>query len=343
MGLSVTFTTDWPDISSNLVADAGALYRSPQWWSLYQQAQADGRRAEFVVVTRAGLTIACLPLVRGIRTGGGDDHVTRLLQSTGTLPEDARTVMAGSWNSGWFSPLMAPGAGDGLICAAVAARQALDPAEILMWSYLGEDIIALVKEAFPACTILPCDSDGIIDIGDDGFDSWLARMSGSRRHKIRRELQQFERSGAVVDVCPATERIPQLAQLLAAHKASHGGMGDVTAMERLIQGQVDIFGNDLLSVEAHVGGEIHGACTVLVHEGALYCRSYGAADQSVPFEYFVLGYYTPIQISRNYSATLLHVGRGTEETKTHRGAHFPPRWTAFIGPGRGGTLAHVNR
>ncbi|MGL5405852.1 MAG: hypothetical protein ACRDAX_03550 [Propionibacteriaceae bacterium] len=232
MALRVTFTSDCPRIDGDLVADAGSVYRSPQWWALYEQAQADGRRAEFVKVARDERTTAALPLVRGIRTGGGDDHVTRLLKPTVTLPENAQTVMAGSWNSGWFSPLIAAGAEEDLMCAAAAARESMDPAEILMWSYLDERLATLVADAFPAARILPCDSYGIIDVGDEGFDSWLARLSVSRRHKIRRELHQFEQSGAIVNVCPATERIPQLARLLAAHKASHGGMGDAAEMER---------------------------------------------------------------------------------------------------------------
>ncbi|GAB77741.1 hypothetical protein SAMN05421595_0245 [Austwickia chelonae] len=94
-----------------------------------------------------------------------------------------------------------------------------------------------------------------------------------------------------------------------------------------------------LCIASHVDGDLHGACTVLQHDDAMYCRSYGAKDDVIPNEYFVLGYYTPISISRDLSSRYLHVGRGTEEAKAHRGATFPPRWTYFIGTGAHGALA----
>ena len=39
----------------------------------------------------------------------------------------------------------------------------------------------------------------------------------------------------------------------------------------------------------------------------------------------------PIKLSGELSATNVHVGRGAESTKTHRGTMFPPRWTVFFG------------
>lgn len=320
-----------PDLSA-ICPDRGALYRSPQWWSVYTAAQKDGRAAEFVVAERGGEVTAVLPLFHGVRRGGGDDHVTRYLQPwLGRVVGTPDIVMAGSWNSGRFSPLMQEGAELDLMAAGRAAADALVPGQILMWSYLDEKFARMVHEEFPQALVLPCDSDGVIDLGSNGFESWLSTLSGSRRHKVRRELDKFAGSGAVVDIQPVGDRIPALAQLLAAHKASHGGMGDPSAMARLLAGQVEVFGDCLLSIESHLDGRLHAACTVIRHEDAMYCRSFGAVDDDVPFEYFVLGYYTPIQCAGELAVRYLHLGRGTEGAKRHRGADFTPRWTAFLG------------
>lgn len=226
---------------------------------------------------------------------------------------------------------MSQGAEADILAAAKYIIRQLTAGQILVWPYLDEKFAALVREEFSDALVLPCDSGGVISLGETGFEGWLANLGRARRKKVKREQRLFNEMGATVEINNVNNKVPVLAQLFAAHKEMFGGMADPAAMAKLLEAQVDVFGDRLLSIESHLDGRIHAACTVIQHEGALYCRSFGALDRIVPFEYFVLCYYAPIRIAEKFSASYLHLGRGSEEAKLHRGAEFFPRWTAFWG------------
>ena len=263
-------TNAYPTFPRGLYEDDGSLYRSSLWWSLYSSAQNDNKTVKFISCKRNDEITASLPVIHGVRIGGGDDHVHRYLEPwLGRKTDKKEIVTVGSWNSGWFSPLMSPGAEADLLSVYQFIINKCASDQIIVWPYLNENLISQVARKFPQALILPCDSDGIIPVGDEGFVSWMQKLKSSRRKKVNREITHFSQSGAKVKINTVENRIPELADLFTKHKASHGGMNDTAAMIRLLEGQAEIFGTNLYSIESHISNKLHAACTVIHHENTL--------------------------------------------------------------------------
>ncbi|MFF2011805.1 peptidogalycan biosysnthesis protein [Streptomyces sp. NPDC058195] len=176
----------------------------------------------------------------------------------------------------------------------------------------------------------------IEDVGADE-DAFLARFSGDRRRRIRRELEALERSGATAeirqgDVGPEIQR--EVAELEAYADEKHGIVGDPARLLRVNERMQRAFGERyFVTLVRDDQGRAVASSTGAVGRRDVLLRMVGLGPGSEDDgAYFHVAYYLLMELARMNGASNVLLSTGTATPKLRRGATARPLLSAV--PGR---------
>jgi hypothetical protein len=161
------------------------------------------------------------------------------------------------------------------------------------------------------------------------FDDYLARLSGHRSRRLRREIREFDRAGFTIRASTVEESAEVMAPLLAMHHARYG-----------VAYTTEMFSHHLATTRGEDAGQVllcermgNPVGGLLLYEwgDTWYARAVGITDE-LRTVYFNLVYYEPIRRAIARGIERYVVGPGTLEAKVRRGAELEPRWSILLGP-----------
>lgn len=163
-----------------------------------------------------------------------------------------------------------------------------------------------------------------LDVGD--FDDYVARLGGSRRRAVRRELSRFESSGLRARVCPLSDCAPGLPPLLANVQRKYGHETNLARMARTMS--IYVRRLDPLSrvFLAELQGQPVGFALFFAWRGRYNARVVGFdyARLGGTDCYFNLLFYLPVQEALREGIADVDYGVEGFEAKVSRGCDLHP-------------------
>jgi predicted N-acyltransferase len=183
--------------------------------------------------------------------------------------------------------------------------------------------------------VLTVGADTRIDVQWQSFDDYLSWLSSKRRYTIRREIAQFESAGYTVTTGRLSDWYEQAGLLLANLQRKYGsGPQDTAFWVTYLERQAAELDDVSLLFLCHSKGDVVAFSLLYEWEGGLYGRAcgfdYDRAGSNA--EYFNLAYYLPLRHAISRGFNVLHLGMGSYEAKTLRGARLDPLWSVVTGP-----------
>lgn len=174
---------------------------------------------------------------------------------------------------------------------------------------------------------------------EGSFEEYLSRVSQSKRRGIRRDRREVADAGFVLDLVPLVEcDLERLAELDVALLRKHGNdLADPEHSLAVLEGLAA--GPDVLVTVASRDGVVAGFGAMVQLEVAGSTQWFGnragfhyEMQADVPL-YFEVLFYSPYEWAVDRGVTAIHVGMGSTQAKTSRGAVPHPqscwvRWTA---------------
>jgi uncharacterized protein len=196
--------------------------------------------------------------------------------------------------------------------------------------YLSTGDVRRFREAGVMATPVLLEPDVWFHIPAGGWEAWLASLSGTVRHRVRRDVARFDAMGYQVSRQPLGEcagRLPPLAVELAL-KLGYDPSPDRFARE--FADYAEIFGDAAQVVLGErPDGALIGFCMYLIWGDTVYLR-WSAFDyprlSGKGAEYFNLGYYQQIHLAADVGGEHLHAGKKAVEAKVLRGGRLYPLW-----------------
>jgi predicted N-acyltransferase len=176
----------------------------------------------------------------------------------------------------------------------------------------------------------------VLDRDESDFSKVLTRFRSDRRAAIRKERRLFEESGARVTIHEGSDAFTDEHAVLQANvRRKYGLPADIATLKR----QNDVFREHLatraLTFSVHVSGELCGFAQFFRTGTSLYARTFGIdyrAVQRVPYAYFNLLFYAPIDWCLRHGMTDIDYGYGSYATKLARGCRVERLYGFFSFP-----------
>lgn len=167
-----------------------------------------------------------------------------------------------------------------------------------------------------------------------GLDGYLAGLSRNRRTSVRREIAEFEASGAQVTVHRLDEVREEIVPLYANLLAKYGGGDCLARADRYLARQsASVAGHSVVWLCRRDGAAT--AFSLFYRFGAGLASRFVGFDypKAHTFEYFNLLFYRPVQYAVEHGLRTVHLGVGTSPAKLARGAAPRPLWSVLYRPG----------
>jgi predicted N-acyltransferase len=160
------------------------------------------------------------------------------------------------------------------------------------------------------------------------FDDYLDSFRHKRRGNIRREIEQFEKSGYSVDITDLASSHELLAPLLANVHRRHGETPVVERFATYFSEQAAHVNDSSRVFLLRAGRRIVGFDLEYEWRKGLYGRVVGLDYRELQGagEYFNLSIYAPIRYAIDRRLEFVDFGPGSYEAKVRRGAKLNPLW-----------------
>ena len=194
------------------------------------------------------------------------------------------------------------------------------------------DELAPHLDAQPLLTDLTAvlDLDGIRCV-----DDYLARLSGHRRGRVRRELRDFAASGLGLRWSTLGASAMAIAPLLATHHQRYGHADTTAMMTMHLSMQAEALDDLSRVLLCEQDGELLGALVVYEWDGVWYARiaAAGPGLRAHAFAFFSMVFYAPVLAAIDHGARSYVLGPSGLQTKMKRGAAVHTRWSLLAGRG----------
>ncbi len=175
-----------------------------------------------------------------------------------------------------------------------------------------------------------------LDVPWTTFDGYLASLSPSRRHTVRRELRRFGESGLHLAEARLSECCDVLGALSAPLQARYGhalSAAELAQQFRQLAAELDHHSRVLLCTR---DGRPVGFTLFVGWQGTWYGRAAGFDYEAVrgSAAYFTLAFYRPIALAIAEGVSRIHLGLAAWEAKVLRGARLEPHWLWIVPPAR---------
>lgn len=309
----------WDDLAR------GAGYYSSHDWLLANEAHPSATARYFVVESADGRPVVGLPVYDVARETNDDYHPARL-----GLPDDRFRVL-GSRRGYRGGPLVVPDLAPAALSAALttlahALRSELDGPS--GWFYVPSPSLAHVQALSPGPVgDQPLGHEAWIDVGPGGLEEHLARTPPKRRREMGRERRRFLDAGYAVGTETTASVADEAGRLLALLEQKHGndkGVDAMTGYMRVLAGLPDP--GEVVTCRAE--GQLVGFCHYFLFAGTLWarCAGFDYARLRGAFEYFNLCVYELLERAATEGCTAVHLGTGSLQAKTNRGARLEALW-----------------
>lgn len=223
-----------------------------------------------------------------------------------------------------------------MLKAAVALARRDDCASwAAMW--MTSRAAAQLAEALgPAAHLMLGSGSASLGASFASFDAYLASLSSSRRHAVRRERARFEASHLQVTEARLSECVRALAQLAAPLQARYGHRHSVAELEEEFSRQAQRLDSCSWVLICRREGRPVGFTLFYRWGDTLYGRAAGFDYQEVAgtAAYFNLAFYLPLEHAIRTGARTLHLGLASWQAKVVRGARLEPSWLWITPPRR---------
>ena len=175
-----------------------------------------------------------------------------------------------------------------------------------------------------------------LDAGFPDFEAYLASLSSSRRHAVRRERTRFAASGLQVTEARLSECCEALARLAAPLQARYGHRHTASELEAEFSRQARQLDHCSWVLICRRGERPVGFTLFYRWGHTLYGRAAGFDYQEVAgtAAYFNLAFYLPLEHAIRTGARELHLGLASWQAKVVRGARLEPSWLWITPPRR---------
>ena len=175
-----------------------------------------------------------------------------------------------------------------------------------------------------------------LDAGFPDFETYLASLSFSRRHAVRRERARFAASGLRVTEARLSECCEDLARLAAPLQARYGHRHSALELEEEFSCQARQLDHCSWVLICRRGERPVGFTLFYRWGDTLYGRAAGFDYQEVAgtAAYFNLAFYLPLEHAIRTGARELHLGLASWQAKVVRGARLEPSWLWITPPRR---------
>ncbi len=175
-----------------------------------------------------------------------------------------------------------------------------------------------------------------LDAGFPDFETYLASLSPSRRHFVRRERARFSSSSLSVAEARLSECWEELARLAAPLQAKYGHRSSVSELEGEFRRQAEQLDSCSWVLICRRRDRPVGFTLFYRWGDTLYGRAAGfdypeVADAAA---YFNLAFYLPLEHGIRTGARSLHLGLASWHAKVMRGARLDPSWLWVVPPRR---------
>ncbi len=175
-----------------------------------------------------------------------------------------------------------------------------------------------------------------LEVDFDSFDGYLAGLSPSRRHTVRRDRARFAASALTVREARLSECCRDLARLAAPLQEKYRHRLSVRQLEADFRRQAQELDSCSWVLLCQRRGRPVGFTLFYRWEGVLYGRAAGFDYPEVQgtAAYFNLAFYLPIEHAIATRAGRLHLGLASWGAKVLRGAELEPTWLWIVPPRR---------
>jgi uncharacterized protein len=219
-----------------------------------------------------------------------------------------------------------------MLLAAAAELCASADAPGVALGYLSPRDLDLLRTVHTAWTGLEGPANAVIDLPAGGFDEYQSMLSTSRRAMVRREMRAFDAAGYACRIGRLSEGIASAAKLLAQLEEKYGNAVSVDVVRDSLQRQASTLDDRSFLVTCDRDGSTVGFCLLYYWRETLYARSAGFDYERLAnaFEYFNLVVYRSVQLAYRLGCDRLHLGMGSYEAKTARGAGLRRTWWMLL-------------
>lgn len=318
---------DW----DRLAGDDG-FYLSYDWLRFVQaEVKADPRH---VLALDSGTLRGALSLYRlegRPSLAYGEAHFRDLLGYPGTF------LLAGAIR-GYRSTLLVEeddGAAE-IITALVKASleaAAADGCDGIVFPFLTTPALLRIASAVRIRAAFDVAEADITGIGD-GLERYCEQLTHKVRNRILADRAKFTEAGWRVQVRSLDECWRDMARMLGNLEQKYGrSEADTARLVPTLANQARIMGSQSIIFTCEDDDGIAGMVLGYPWRSTLFMRAAGFDYERLrnAREYFNIGFYEPIEYSKNVGASRMHLGIASWEAKGYRGAVMRPLWSAVIG------------
>ncbi|TQN30552.1 ubiquinone/menaquinone biosynthesis C-methylase UbiE [Haloactinospora alba] len=185
-----------------------------------------------------------------------------------------------------------------------------------------------LADAHPESHAVLHSADAGVWIDPQGWQGVQSRLPAKDRRRQRSEMRHYTSNGGEVTwerMTPALVR--EIAPLIANTRTKHGRAEHEERVLHTFEAQrrSGVLGSAVACVSRH-GGEITAVTVCYQFADRLHARYFGAdySRRDTRFDYFVTGYYEPIDHAARSGARFYHLSIEALETKVRRGATLFP-------------------
>lgn len=230
-----------------------------------------------------------------------------------------------------------PGTADRVTAAAGvldAVRALAGAGSAAVALYLDDTDVAAFRAAGVTAPPVLLALDAALELPPGGWEGYLASLSRSRRHGVRRDARRFAESGLRVVHRPATECAADAGRLMAATEERYGHYADAGGLTAAFARQAALMGDAadvVLAVDE--SGAATGFCLYYRWRDTLYIRAVGFDYRAArnAGEYFELMYHQPIRTAYESGCRRVHFGIEAADAKARRGATLRGLWMLDLG------------
>jgi len=278
-----------------------------------------------------------VPVTRVDEPGHAFYAWAEILDARGLPSPPPHGIMVGA-RRGYRTHLLA-----GSVDRAAAAAGVLDAVRSLAGSadkaaavamFLDDTDVAAFRAAGVTAPPVLLTLDATLTLPPGGWDAYLASLSRSRRHGVRRDARRFAESGLRVMHRPAGECAADAGRLMAATEARYGHYADAAGLAAAFAEQAAAMG-DVAEVVLAVEEDdtATGFCLYYRWGDVLYVRAVGFDYElsRQAGEYFELMYRQPILTAYEHGCRGVHLGIEASDAKARRGATLRGLWMLDLG------------
>jgi predicted N-acyltransferase len=170
------------------------------------------------------------------------------------------------------------------------------------------------------------------------LDSFLSSFTHRRRYNMQRELDVFGSASSRVVETRLSDCLDAVGPLLGNVHRRHGAADTDLVTTEYLRSQASHL-DHVSTVFLELAGDDPVGFSLCFEWGReLYVRVAGFDyERSARFAYFALGYYLPLHYAMRRGLGGIHLGPGTYQAKTSRGAALDPTWSLVWSPDRENT------